>query len=79
MSPSSVFSAVAGDVAYNSSGGFNRVTMSSGEMVKRFKLRVVSLPPGAVNVGTVYIQTWIGDTTNNQPPVFFQKEFTIAQ
>ena len=79
MSPSNVFSAVAGDASYDASGGFNRVTMASGEMVKRIKLRVVSLPAGAVNVGTVYMQTWIGDTTKNQPPFFYQKEFTITQ
>jgi len=78
MSPSSVFSTVAGDVAYNANG-FSQAVVKVGERVAHFKLRALSLPPGAVNVGTVYIQTWIGDNTKNQPPIFFQKEFTIAQ
>lgn len=78
MSPSTVFSAVSGDVAYNASG-FSQAVVKVGERVAHFKLRVLSLPAGAVNVGTVYIQTWIGDNTKNQPPIFFQKEFTIAQ
>lgn len=79
MVPSNVFSAVSGGVPYDASGGFNRVTMNPGETVKRFKLRVVSLPAGAVNVGTVYLQTWIGDKTRNEAPFFFQKDFPIAR
>jgi hypothetical protein len=79
MAPSNVFSGISGGVSYDASGGFNRVTMNPGESVKRFKLRVVSLPAGAVNVGTVYLQTWIGDKTRNEAPYFFQKEFTIVK
>jgi hypothetical protein len=78
ISPSSVFSTVSGDVAYNANG-FSQAIVKIGEKVAHFKLRALSLPPGSVNVGTVYIQTWIGDNTKNQPPIFFQKEFTIAQ
>jgi len=79
MSPSNVFSAVTGGVPYDPNGGFNRVTINPGESVKRFKLRVVSLPAGSVNVGTVYLQTWIGDKTKNEAPYFFQKDFTIVR
>ena len=79
MSPSNVFKGATGGVSYDPNGGFNRVTMSPGESVKRFKLSVVSLPAGSVNVGTVYLQTWIGDNTKNEAPYFFQKDFTIAR
>jgi hypothetical protein len=79
MSPSNVFKGATGGVSYDPNGGFNRVTMSPGESVKRFKLSVVSLPAGSVNVGTAYLQTWIGDNTKNEAPYFFQKDFTIVR
>ena len=78
MSPSAVFTAVTGDVGYDPNS-FNRIEFTSGETVKRFKLRVVSLPPGAVNVGTAYLQTWTGDKTKSDAPGFFQKDFTIVK
>lgn len=78
MAPSAVFSAVPGDVGYDPNS-FSRIEFGSGESVKRFKLRVLSLPPGAVNVGTAYLQTWSGDRTRNEAPGFFQKDITIAQ
>ena len=78
MAPSAVFSAVPGDVGYDPNS-FSRIEFGAGESVKRFKLRVLSLPPGGVNVGTAYLQTWSGDRTKNVAPGFFQKDFTITQ
>jgi hypothetical protein len=75
---SSFTAATTSSTPYDASGGANRLYISNGQTVSKFKVHVSALPPGAINVGTVYLQTWISDVTNNTAPNFFQKQFTIA-
>lgn len=76
--PESSFSPVSTSPLASSRLMTNRVSIGSGESVARFKMHVTQLPAGAINVGTAYVQTWIGDTTRNVAPYFFQKDFTIS-
>lgn len=80
MGPSNIFKGIPGDISYDPSGALNRTTMKAGESIKRFKLEVVSLPPGATDLGgTAAIYTWIGNKDTDKPPYFVQKAFTIAK
>jgi hypothetical protein len=80
IGPADVFKAIPGDLAYNPNGAMNRTTINAGETVKRFKLEVISLPAGATDLGgTAAIYTWVGNSTTNSAPYFFEKAFTIAR
>lgn len=80
MGQSTVFRGIPGEVSYDPNAGFNRTTMDAGETTKHIKLEVISLPPGATDLGgTAAIYTWIGNNTTSNPPYFFQKAFTITR
>jgi hypothetical protein len=80
MIPSNIFGQVSGDVTYDPSGTLNRTTINTGESIKRIKLSVLSLPPGAGQSGGVaYMETWIGNTNSQEAPYYFKKGFTITK
>lgn len=80
MIPSNIFGQVSGDVSYDGSGTLNRTTFNSGESIKRIKLSVLALPPGATQSGGVaYMETWIGNTNSQEAPYYFKKGFTVTK
>jgi hypothetical protein len=81
MNPANVFRHVAGDIGYDPNATIHRTTINAGQLTRRFKLEVISLPTGATDLGgTAAIHTWAHNSgTTTEPPYFFQKAFTVSR